>query len=100
MADDCCGRFFAGSFVGTTSAEARHQSQPNRDLAENRLCIPAQYLASMPAQVLLPLRPTDFQAQITITARRVGGASDSASLEHGAAEKAGIQSRPLQRAVR
>ena len=54
----------------------------------------------MPAQVLLPLRRTNFQAQDSITARRVGGASDLAGLEYGAVEEAGIQPRQLQKAIR
>ena len=81
-------------------AQATPKANPIETLQKTVSASRLNYLASMPAQVLLPLRPTDLQAQNTITARRFSGASDLAGLEHGAVEEAGIPARKVQEPVR
>ena len=71
-------------------AQPKAKPNPIETLQKDRFCIPADHVSSMPTQILLPLRPTDFQAQDAITARRFSGAFGVAGLEHGAVEKTGI----------
>ena len=64
---------------------ARALSPINRveEAEKDRLGLPAELLAAMPVQVLLPLRPQDHQTQDGGPALRQCGASGVAAVEHG-----------------